>query len=178
MSDKEKTSLNNPSFLSSKTKKNSGQFWTIIAVLVLAIFLVVSYKLKDILKPNAAVTVALDESCDLRAGACVSELPSGGKVSLSISPNDIPILRPLALQVKTEGVVVSNIEVDFIGIGMEMGYNRSKLEVDQEEANKNQFSGKAVLPVCSRSKMDWEARVLLKTDDGLVMVPFRFFTNK
>jgi len=178
MSDKQKTSsASSRTTLPSTTKTNSGQLWTIIAVLVLAILLVVSYKLKDILKPNVSVTVALDESCDLRAGACVSELPSGGKISLLINPNDIPILRPLTLQVKTEGIETSNVEVDFIGIGMEMGYNRSKLEVGQG-ANKNQFTGKAILPVCVRSKMDWEARVLLKTDEGLVMVPFRFFTNK
>ncbi len=177
MSDKQKTSSASSPTLPSTTKNNSGQLWTIIAMLVLAILLVVSYKLKDILEPNVAVTVALDESCDLRAGACISELPSGGKVSLSINPNDIPILRPLTLQVKTEGVETTNVEVDFIGIGMEMGYNRSKLEVDQG-ANKNQYTGKAILPVCVRSKMDWEARVLLTTDEGLVMVPFRFFTNK
>jgi len=177
MPDSQNISPSSPSVSPSKTEKKSSQLWTIIAVLVLAIFLAVSYKLKDILKPNVAVTVALDESCDLRAGMCTSELPSGGKVSLSINPNDIPILRPLALQVKIEGVEASNVEVDFIGIGMEMGYNRSKLEAGQE-ANKTQFTGKAILPVCVRSKMDWEARVLLETDEGLVMVPFRFFTNK
>lgn len=177
MPDNQNTSSNSSSVSPSKNDKNSGQFWTIVAVLVLAILLAVSYKLKDILKPNVAVTVALDESCDLRAGECISELPGGGKVSLSINPNDIPILRPLALQVKTEGVEVSTVEVDFIGIGMEMGYNRSKLEASQD-SSKNQFTGKAILPVCVRSKMDWEARVLLKTDEGLVMVPFRFFTNK
>ena len=177
MSDNQNPSSSSSSMSLSKTEKKSGQLWTIIAVLVLAILLAVSYKLKDILKPDVAITIALDESCDLRAGACVSELPSGGKVSLSINPNDIPILRPLQLQVVIEGVDASTVEVDFIGIGMEMGYNRSKLEVDQDR-NKNQFTGKAILPVCVRSKMDWEARVLLKTDEGLVMVPFRFFTNK
>jgi len=162
---------------SSASAKKAGQLWTIVAVLVLAILLVVSYKLKDILKPEVSATAALDDSCDLRAGACISALPSGGKVSLSINPNDIPILRPLTLQVKIEGVEVSNVEVDFVGIGMEMGYNRSKLEADQE-TKLTQFTGKAILPVCVRSKMEWEARVLLKTDRGLLMAPFRFFTNK
>ena len=177
MPNKQNFPSNSSSIEPSKTEKKSGQLWTIIAVLVLAILLTVSYKLKDILKPNVTITIALDDSCDLRAGACISELPGGGKVSLSINPKDIPILRPLALQVKMEGIEASDVEVDFIGIGMEMGYNRAKLAADQG-ANKNQYTGKAILPVCVRSKMDWEARVLLKTDEGLLMVPFRFFTNK
>jgi len=154
--------------------KNSFNLWTIIALLVLAILLAVSYKLKDFLKPGVTATAALDKSCDLRKGACTSTLPNGGKVTLSINPNDIPILRPLELKVETEGVKASEVEVDFIGIGMEMGYNRPKLAAKDS----SHFKGRAILPVCVRSKMDWEARVLLHTDDGLIMAPFRFFTLK
>jgi len=57
---------------------------------------------------------------------------------------------------------------------MEMGYNRPKLNA----IDKINFKGQAILPVCVRSKMDWEARVLLKTDKGTIMAPFRFFTTK
>ncbi len=156
------------------SSKKLFNLWTIIAVLVLAILLAVSYKLKDFLQPSVAITAALDESCDLRKGACTSTLPNGAKVTISISPNDIPILRPLELKVDIEGVQVSKVEVDFIGIGMEMGYNRPKLETE----NTSHFKGKAILPVCVRSKMDWEARVLLHTEKGLMMAPFRFFTLK
>jgi len=158
----------------SEIKKASNPLWTIIAVLVLAILLVVSYKLKDFLKPGVTATAALNESCDLRKGACTSDLPTGGKITFSIDPNDIPILRPLQLKVETEGVEPSKIEVDFIGIGMEMGYNRPKLKA----VDKTHFSGRAILPVCVRTKMDWEARVLLHTEKGLIMAPFRFFTLK
>lgn len=157
-----------------QSEKKAGQLWTIIALLVLVILLTVSYKLKDLLKPGVSATAELDTSCDLRKGLCTSEIPGGGKVSLAISPNDIPILRPLQLQVQTEGIDVSGVEVDFIGVDMEMGYNRPKLEAKDN----NHFKGKALLPVCVRSKMEWEARVLLQTDRGLIMAPFRFFTLK
>lgn len=156
------------------SEKNTSKLWTIAAILVLALLLAVSYKLKDILKPSVTSTAALNESCDLRKGSCTSELPGGGKVSLSINPNDIPILRPLKLNVTIDGVEASTVEVDFIGIGMEMGYNRPKLSA----VDKVNFKGEAILPVCVRSKMDWEARVLLKTDSGTIMAPFRFFTTK
>jgi hypothetical protein len=148
--------------------------WTIVALLALVLLLVVSYKLKDMLKPGVVAKAELDESCNLREGPCSSNLPGGGKVTFSIAPNEIPILRPLKIDVKVEGVDVTKTEVDFTGIGMDMGYNRPELSA----VSKNQFMGKAILPVCVRSKMDWEAKVLLQTDNGLLMAPFRFFTMK
>ena len=92
----------------------------------------------------------------------------------SINPHDIPLLKPLQLTVEMEGVHAIKVEVDFIGIGMDMGYNRSNLD----RIDKSHFSGESILPVCAHSKMDWEARVLLYTEKGMIMVPFRFFTLK
>jgi len=155
------------------TKKTS-HLWTIIALLVLVILLTVSYKLKDLLEPSISATAELDTACDLRKGMCTSDLPGGGKVGFAITPNSIPILRPLELQVVTEGVNVSKVEVDFIGVGMDMGYNRPELKAEDAR----HFKGKTIIPVCVRSKMDWEARVLLHTDHGLVMAPFQFYTQK
>jgi len=156
-----------------KTKKTSN-LWTIVAVLVLAILLVLSYKFNTLLTPTITASATLDASCDLRKGACTSDLPTGGKVRFSIAPQTIPILHPLQLNVETQGIAVSNVSVDFIGIGMDMGYNRPKLSA----VDKTHFLGKAILPVCVRSKMEWEARVLLQTENGLIMAPFHFMTFK
>ena len=134
----------------------------------------VGYKFKDFLSPEAAMIATLDESCDLREGQCSSTLPSGGKVVFSIQPKNIPLISPLQLDVEIEGVKVSNIDVDFIGIGMDMGYNRSRLK----EVDKTHFTGSGMLSICARSKMEWEARVSLQTEKGLIVVPFRFFTIK
>ena len=164
--------------MSSLKKKTIIKYISIvIAFLVLAIIFVASFRFKDVLNPDPLIEVALDESCDLRVGACTSILPNGGKVSFSISPEDIPILSPLSLRVTAENIRVSGIDVDFVGVGMDMGFNRSRLMPSQKE-NPNQFSGKGTLPVCSRSRMDWEARLLLNTEEGFVMVPFRFYTEK
>ncbi len=154
--------------------RQSEHLWTIIAVLSFIILLVVGYKIKDSFSPAITATATLDKSCDLRQGECLSKLPNGGQVSLSIMPNHLPILHPLELKVTISGIKVSAIEVDFVGIDMDMGYNRSKLnKIDEQH-----FKGKAVIPVCVRSKMEWEARVLLQTDKGLTMAPFRFYTIK
>ncbi len=164
----------NQTSTSDISEKRKGNLWAIVSLLTLVLLLVVSYKLKDMLKPGVAATAELNESCDLRKGPCTTQLPGGGTVSFSISPKDIPILRPLKIEVKVEGAEVTEAEVDFTGIGMDMGYNRPKLE----PVEKQYFMGKAILPVCVRSKMDWEAKVLLQTNRGLIMAPFRFFTKK
>ncbi len=154
--------------------KRSNPLWVIFAALLLGILIVVGYKYKDVIKPNATETTALDESCDLRQGACTSQLASGGQISFSINPHNIQILKPLALQVKTKGVTVTSASVDFVGIGMDMGFNRSKL-TSEDQMN---FKGDGMLPICSKNKMHWEARVQLQTDKGLVIVPFRFHTER
>ena len=154
--------------------KKITHLWTIVALLALVLLLVVSYKLKDVLKPDVIATAELDKTCDLRTAPCTSTLPGGGSVTLSISPKTIPILRPLQIDVNVDGVNVSSAKVDLTGMGMDMGYNRPLLT----PLTKNHFTGKAILPVCVRRKMDWEARVLLQTDRGLIMAPFRFFTLK
>ncbi len=154
-------------------EKKFKHLWTIIAVLSFIILLVVGYKIKDSLSPAITTTATLDTSCDLRQGACLLKLPNGGQVSLSITPNNIPVLQPLELNVMINNIKASSIEVDFVGINMDMGYNRSKLKKIDEQ----HFKGNVIIPACV-SKMEWEARVLLQTDKGVSMAPFRFYTTK
>ncbi len=160
--------------MTSPSTNKASPLWVVLASLVLGILLVVGYKFKDYNKPKSLETIAVDKACDLRVGACISNLPSGGKISFSINPSDIPLLKPLTLRVNTEGINISDVDVDFIGIGMEMGFNRAKLTRE----NNNNFKGSAMLPICSKNKMNWEARVLLQTDKGMVEAPFRFHTLK
>ena len=156
--------------------KNQHPFWVLFAALFFGILIVAGYKYKDLIETNtikkAIETAAVDESCDLRQGDCTTHLSSSAKVSLSIIPRDIQILKPFTLLVKTDGVIASSARVDFVGIGMDMGFNRSTLTSD----DKINFKGSGVLPICSQSKMHWEARVQLETDKGFIIAPFRFFT--
>ncbi len=157
------------------SKDNKSEYlWTIVAILGFIALAIAGYKFKASLSPTIIATASLDPSCDLRQGKCQSQLPNGGSVSLLITPKTLPILYPLELKVAVEGVKVSKIDVSFVGVDMDMGYNHSKLEAIDEA----HFKGKAVIPVCVRSRMEWEARVFLYTDKGLIMAPFRFYTIK
>lgn len=148
---------------------------TTIAALTLAIGAAVGAKLwLTPPNPEASVTAPLDPACDLHAGPCSSDIPGGGRVEFSIEPRPIPLLRPLQLVVKTQGLDTRQVEVDFTGIDMNMGYNRPQLK----QEGKHRFIGEAVLPVCITGGMAWQAAVVVTTPKLKVVAPFRFNTSR
>ncbi len=114
----------------------------------------------------------LDPSCDIQQGPCQSVFPDGSRISLSIGPRPIQALKPLEIRVTTQGLNAQEVEVDFRGLGMDMGYNRPRLQGDAER----QYSGSGMLAICVMERMPWEATVLVTTDDGVMAAPFRFET--
>ena len=148
--------------------------WAVVGVLFLALTGVAAYKAWPLLYPEVTVVAPLNPDCDLRQGPCVTQIPDGGSVQFSINPRNIPPLKELQLEVVTQGLDTRGVEVDFSGIDMNMGFNRPKLT--REAAGL--FRGKGLLPVCVRSSMEWESKVLVQTDEGIVAVPFRFLVRK
>ena len=63
----------------------------LIGVLLIALVVVVGYKLSPILLPKADVTVQPDPACDLQREACAVNLPSGGKIELSMGTRPVPM---------------------------------------------------------------------------------------
>ena len=148
--------------------------WLGVALLFLALAGVAAYTVWPLLNPEIARSAPLDPNCDLRAGPCVGELPGGGRISLSIQPQSIPVVTPLQYEVRVEGMEASSVEIDFQGVDMNMGYNRPKLQAVEGGL----FKGDGMIPVCVRDAMEWEAKVMVRTGQGLVAAPFRFITVK
>ncbi len=126
---------------------------------------------QDYFQPPEAEVLPLD-GCDLQQQACRRTLPGGGELEFSITPRPIPLVSPLKLQVRVNGLEVRRVEVDFSGVSMNMGYNRPKLQ----KVGEGVFEGEGFLPVCIRQRMDWEARVLLYLPGRVLAVPYRFDT--
>lgn len=123
-------------------------------------------------QPVEPVTVAADPACDLRAGPCQSVLHNGARVSFGILPLDIPVAKTLDVEVDVSGLDVDEVTLDLNGVSMKMPPNRVKLK----PAGAGKFKGQAGLMLCSRSAMEWEAMVELKTPRGQFNVPYRFIT--
>ena len=151
-----------------------NRLWIVAALMFLALAGVAAYKVLPLLYPETVRVAPLDPDCDLRAGPCVGVLSGGGRISFGIKPATIPVVTPLEFEVNLEQISASGVEVDFQGIGMNMGFNRPKLAARGE----GRFTGNGMIPVCISDAMEWEAKVLVYTDDGIVAAPFRFITVK
>ena len=145
-----------------------------IAALALAIAAAVGGRLWLGSDHSATLTAPLDAACDLQSGPCASAIPGGGRITLSIAPHPIQLLRPLTITVTVEGLDAQTVEVDFVGVDMNMGYNRHPL---QTQGN-GQYSGEATLPVCIIGRMAWQASVIVTSGKTRAVAPFRFVTRR
>lgn len=156
------------------TDDKSNLLWGIVLLMMLATLGVVYYKYHDYFATNADLMFPYDPDCDLKAGKCETRLDNHRSVSFSITPSSIPLMQPLQMEVRTNGLVADKVEVDFAGVDMNMGFNRNSLSLVEP----GYYRGEATLPVCIRNRMEWEAQVMLYTGSGLISVPFRFETTK
>ncbi|MBL8432365.1 MAG: hypothetical protein JNK80_08220 [Dechloromonas sp.] len=142
----------------------------VIGILLIALVVVVGYKLSPLLLPRADVVIQPDPACDLQRQACAVTLPAGGSAELAMTPRPIPMAMPFEVQVTTGGFVATRVEVDFSGIDMNMGLNRPQLTPRAGGS----FAGQATLPVCITGTMDWQATVLIETGGERIAIPYRF----
>ena len=141
-----------------------------IGILLIALVVVVGYKLSPLLLPRADVVIQPDPACNLQRQACAVKLPSGGSVELAMATRPIPMVKPFEVQVTTSGFAPGRVEVDFAGIEMNMGLNRPELATRGD----GRFAGQVTLPVCITGAMDWQATVLIETGGERIAIPYRF----
>lgn len=140
---------------------------------LIALVVVAGYKLSPMLLPKADVTVFPDPACNLQKATCPVTLPSGGRIELSLGARAIPLVKPFGIEVTTSGFAAERVEVDFVGVDMNMGYNRPELALRGE----GRFAGETTLPVCISGHMDWQATVLVEAGNQRIAVPYRFATG-
>lgn len=139
-------------------------------VLALAIVAVVGYKYSPVLLAPSDLVVEPLGGCDLNARACRADLPDGGRVELRLTPNPVPVAKPLQVQVSLSGVEASKVEIDFAGVDMNMGFNRKALAA----TGNGLYAAEAILPVCVTGRMAWRATVMLESGRRRIAVPFVF----
>ncbi len=125
------------------------------------------------LKPD--LTIVMGTTCDLNQGACSVPLPNDGSLTLSIGPTPIHPVVSLNFSVQAKGAEVTKVLADLKGISMNMGINR----VDFTEVDVGVFKAESNLPVCIRSRMQWQADLWVKTKDhGIILATYTFIATK
>jgi hypothetical protein len=119
-----------------------------------------------------AVLLSAVTNCEANMDKCTKKMANGGEVEFEILPKNSPQLKPLTLTLNTKNIDIKEVSVVFKGRNMAMGQLPAKLK----KINKDKFSGKGILSICTLFKMDWEAMVHIKTDEKYYKVPFYFST--
>lgn len=140
-----------------------------IGILLIALVVVVGYKLSPILLPKADVTVQPEAGCDLNHQVCPASLPGGGRIELSSSVQPVPLVKPFQILLNISGLEASRVEVDFAGVDMNMGLNRPLL---QDQGN-GRYVAEVTLPVCITGQMDWQVTVLIESGRQRIAIPYR-----
>ncbi len=142
----------------------------VVGFLLIALVVVVGYKLSPILLPASDLALLPDAACDLHQQACAVALPDGGRLELSFGTRPIPLLKPFRVEVRLTGAAARSLAIDFDGVDMKMGLNRPPLR----DEGGGLFAGEATLPVCVTGAMTWQATVLLDSAGQRIAIPFRF----
>jgi hypothetical protein len=154
----------------------SRWWWALVMALLVAIALTLVVKLRPLLQTPVDLLARGPADCDLRQQGCTAEFADGGRLRLGITPAGIPLVQPLDIEVRLIGIEApTRVEVDFSGLDMDMGYNRFPLDAAGETGL---YRGGAMLPVCVRNRMLWEARVILFAPEQIRAAAFRFETRR
>lgn len=145
-----------------------------IGLLLIALVVVVGYKLSPLLLPPADRTVMPDAACNLqRQPLCAAVLPEGGRVELSMGTQPVPMITPFMVKLRVTGFVPDRVIVDFSGVDMNMGLNRREM-VRRADAS---YEAEMSLPVCVTGQMDWQVTLLLERGKERLAIPYRLITS-
>jgi len=109
--------------------------------------------------------------CDPSLSACVvNYLNQNLEFRFKQKPS---ALKSFTVQVETSDIHISEILVDFRMKNMDMGVNVIRLK----NSGSNNWSGEAILPVCSLGRIDWVTQLQVKSKNTLWYADFLFQQN-
>lgn len=112
-------------------------------------------------------------SCDVNTTSCKAELGDGQWIQLDISDKPIKVMKPLKVMLNVSSEAIQAQEVEFNGVNMDMGFTRFFFKPEE-----NGYMASAMLPICTLSKMDWQAQTNIKINDQPVLVNYYFSTER
>lgn len=109
--------------------------------------------------------------CFLHEGACAAHW-SGGALHLELGPLPLRCLAPLAVELSLMGPAPDEVSVDFQGVEFPEAFHRVVLH----PASDGRYLGEAVLPLCARGGLRWQALVVMDDGRRRIRAPFPFVT--
>ena len=109
--------------------------------------------------------------CDLGQG-CSLKLPEG-LVVLDIKPETLPVMKPLDISLKLDGIDAERVSMRFQGRDMAMNLAPFQLFLSEESGQGQNFGGTGYISYCTISQdMVWLARLEIESEQTLITVTF------
>lgn len=148
--------------------------WSVVGVLLLTVVALLSYL--QFFQQNQEVIerAELNPDCQITAFPCTVQLEDSGSVQLNISPQPVEVMKPLDVRVELKNIKAEKVVAQFNGTGMNMGINRYIFNHQPDGG----YTANVTLPICVRNRMEWNAEIHLETEQGIVVVPYKFESIK
>ncbi len=144
----------------------------LIGALTLALPIVIAYKISPILFPAPDIETLPKAGCNIVQHACPASIP-GGVVALRLLAPSSTLAGPFQVSLATQGITPDKVEIDFAGVGMDMGPSRTTLK----PASDGHYTTETRLPVCITGAMQWRATVVVHMRGQRTIIPYAFLSG-
>ena len=158
--------------------ENTSSFKTLILQVVIVLAIVASYFLIDFNSIYNSLRgegefITQDKNCDLRKSACTVNIQDGTDITFEILQKDIPLMKPLTLQVKSSNENLDKLYIKLYATNMLMG--EYKLHLKHKGNGIYQAIG--TLPTCPVGFMKWNADIQVEKLSKIIGARFKFETD-
>ena len=154
--------------------KQDKILWIVVGILLFTVVTLLIYVQFFHQSQEIIERAALNPECKEAGFPCRVNLKNGGSVQLTISPQPVEVMKPLDVHVELNQIEAKIVVAQLNGVGMNMGINRYIFNKEQDGS----YRATVTLPICVRNRMDWEAEILLETQQGIIIAPYQFETIK
>lgn len=144
----------------------------LVGLLFTVLALVVAYKLTRP-PPVILVTDLPAATCDLQREACRLALPGGRTLELHIIGRPIRPNQPFIVEVRSDDGVLQPLDMALRGIEIEMASPAKAFQPDGQ----GNYRVETALPICTVSRMTWEASVQIEAGGERLRWPLFFVTE-
>ncbi|MBE7412383.1 MAG: hypothetical protein L6Q54_14830 [Leptospiraceae bacterium] len=120
---------------------------------------------------NTIIAIENNTQCDLQKGKCEFEISKENTIWLEFFPKPIVPNNKHRAILHIQNLEWTPKEIDFIGVDMEMSFNRP----EWKRKSPHEFTTDFVIESCASGEIRWKALVLLQNNDNkLYGIPFYF----
>lgn len=146
----------------------------VVSILILVLASMIVYEAMNVNRVEDFKITMIDSApCNLHKEDCTVTVPKLGEAIFKLNPKPINMNKSLKMEVETKFDDDVDVWVDFLGIEMEMGFNRTKLKaIDQN------YRAEGFLPTCTQKEMTWKTTLLIKKGEDTFGYEYKFITKQ